>query len=74
MNPFNEQIGGNHYKKYKIQPFTYCHANHLEGAESAVIAYVTRHRDKNGAEDLKKAIHTLILLLEAEYGQNYENS
>lgn len=66
------QIGGNHYTKLAIQPFEYCHKNHLEGAESAVIAYVTRHRDKNKAEDLKKAIHTLELLLEAEYGEKYD--
>lgn len=68
------QIGGNHYSKLAIQPFEYCHKNHLEGAESAVIAYVTRHRDKNKAEDLKKAIHTLQLLLEYEYGEKYDNS
>lgn len=67
------QIGGDHYSKLAIQPFEYCHKNHLEGAESAVISYVTRHRDKNKAEDLKKAIHTLELLLEAEYGERYDN-
>jgi hypothetical protein len=68
------QIGGSHYTKLAIQPFEYCYKNHLEGAESAVIAYVTRHRDKNKAEDLKKAIHTLELLLEAEYGERYDRS
>lgn len=67
------QIGGDHYTKLAIQPFEYCFKNHLEGAESAVIAYVTRHRDKNKAEDLKKAIHTLELLLEYEYGEKYDN-
>jgi len=66
------QIGGNHYSKLAIQPFDYCHKNHLEGAESAVIAYVTRHRDKGKAMDLKKAIHTLELLLDAEYGEKYD--
>jgi len=73
MTASKKQIGGNHYSKLAIQPFEYCHKNHIEGAESAVIAYVTRHRDKNKAEDLKKAIHTLELLLEAEYGEKYDN-
>jgi hypothetical protein len=73
-SPSKKQIGGDHYSKLAIQPFEYCHKNHLEGAESAVIAYVTRHRDKNKAEDLKKAIHTLELLLEAEYGEQYDRS
>ena len=65
----NSQEGGNHYKKYKIQPVEYCHANHLEGIESQVIGYVTRHRDKGGAQDIKKAIHFLELLLEMEYAK-----
>jgi len=32
-----------------------------------VVKYVSRHRNKNGAEDIKKAIHFLNLLLEIEY-------
>jgi len=33
-----------------------------------VINYVTRHKSKNGAQDIKKAIHYLELILELEYG------
>lgn len=67
MSALNEQVGGSHYKKYKIQPIEYAMANHLEPCESYIVKYVTRHRDKNGAEDLLKARHLLDLLLECEY-------
>ena len=63
----DRQEGGDHYKKMAIQPVVFCHANHLEGIESQVIGYVSRHRFKNGAEDVKKAIHLLQILLELEY-------
>lgn len=61
------QEGGDHYKDMAIQPVEFCHANHIEAAEGAAIAYICRHRFKNGADDLRKAIHTLELLLELEY-------
>lgn len=72
--PKQKQIGGDHYTKLKIQPFEYCHANKIQAAEGSIIKYVTRHRDKGGSEDLRKAIHLLELLLEAEYGERYDFS
>ena len=69
MSTANEiQIGGDHYKKLAIQPVEYIHANNLSYLVGNVVKYVTRHKDKNGAEDIKKAIHycELILLLEYE--------
>ena len=62
------QIGGNHYELMAIDPLEFCHANHIEAAEGAIIKYVCRHRFKNGKEDLQKAIHTLERLMELEYG------
>lgn len=61
------QVGGGHYKDLPIQPIEYCQKNELNAIESFVVKYVTRHRNKNGAEDIKKAIHCLELLLEIEY-------
>ena len=61
-----KQEGGNHYKGYSIQPIEYIHANNIPFAEGSVIKYVTRWRDKNGVDDLKKAIHFLELLIELE--------
>lgn len=63
----NKQVSGNHYKDKGIQPIVYIHANNLGFCEGNVIKYVTRHKDKNGAADIKKAIHYLELLLELEY-------
>lgn len=65
------QHGGNHYKGLGIQPVEYIQANNLSYLAGNVIKYVTRHKDKNGAEDIKKAIHycELILLMEYENGK-----
>jgi hypothetical protein len=67
MSALTHQEGGDHYKTMKIQPVEYIHANGLPYIEGAVVKYVSRHRQKNGAEDIKKAIHFLNLLLELEY-------
>jgi len=63
----DKQVSGNHYKDKGIQPIVYIRANNLGFCEGNVIKYVTRHKDKNGAADIKKAIHYLELLLELEY-------
>lgn len=65
-----DQVGGRHYKWLAIQPAEYCQRNRLPYCESSVIRYVTRHREKNGREDIEKAIHCLRLLLEFEYPPN----
>jgi hypothetical protein len=62
------QEGGGHYRGMAIQPVEYITKNGLGFAEGCVIKYVSRHRKKNGAEDLRKAIHFLQLLIEIEYG------
>ncbi len=66
----DKQVGGNHYKGLVIQPAEYCQRNRLPYCEANVVKYVTRHRDKNGREDIEKAIHYLQLLLEIEYPLN----
>ena len=62
------QEGGDHYKKMGIQPVEYIHSNKLNFFEGNVVKYVTRHRTKKGAEDIKKAIHYLQMILELDYG------
>lgn len=61
------QVGGSHYKRLAIQPAEYIHKNGIGFLEGNVIKYVTRHREKNKAEDIRKAIHFLQMLLEWEY-------
>lgn len=67
--PSDIQIGGTHYKDFKIQPALFIHANKIGFLEGNVIKYVCRHSKKHGKEDLLKAIHYINLLLEAEYGE-----
>lgn len=62
----NKQEGGNHYKDMKIQPVEFITANKIPFIEGSVIKYVSRWRNKNGIQDLKKAIHFLELLIELE--------
>lgn len=61
------QHGGDHYKSLAIQPAEYCHRNHFRFCESEAIKYLSRFRAKNGAEDLRKAIHFASMILDMEY-------
>ena len=63
----SKQEGGQHYKDKAIQPIVYIHANGLGFCEGNVVKYITRHKEKNGAEDIRKVIHYCELLLELEY-------
>ncbi|MBH0013665.1 MULTISPECIES: DUF3310 domain-containing protein [Gammaproteobacteria] len=67
-NALDVQVGGTHYKDCAIQPIEYIHANKLGFAEGNVVKYITRHRQKHGADDVRKVIHYCQLLLELEYG------
>ncbi|MAO21022.1 MAG: hypothetical protein CMJ25_09755 [Phycisphaerae bacterium] len=59
-----KQVGGNHYSRYAIQPVDFIIANKMDWCEANAIKYITRWKDKNGVEDIKKAIHYLEILLE----------
>jgi hypothetical protein len=48
MKSFKKQVGGSHYKKYKIQP----------------VKYVLRFKEKGGVSDLEKAKHYIELLID----------
>jgi hypothetical protein len=61
------QVGGDHYKKLKIQPIEYIHANQLPYCEANVIKYISRWRDKGGIKDLEKVKHYVDLLIELEH-------
>lgn len=63
----NMQVGGDHYQT-KIQPVEYIHANGLPFIEGNVVKYVSRHKAKGGADDIKKAISYCKILLKLDYG------
>lgn len=69
MSALDKQVSGNHYKGLKIQPIEYIHANGLDYLQGNVVKYVTRHKSKNGAADIQKAIHYLELILQLQYGE-----
>ena len=69
-----KQVGGNHYSKLKIQPMEYNLANGMNYAQANAIKYITRYKDKNGIEDLKKAIHCIELLIDFEMRSIEERS
>jgi len=63
----DKQEGGSHYKDMAIQPVEFITANNLGFLEGNVVKYICRHHAKNGAEDIKKAIHYCELLLQTKY-------
>ena len=67
MSIWKKQVGGNHYRKYKIQPSEFCTQNKLLYPEGTVIKYVIRHQDKGGKEDLLKAKHFIDMIIERDY-------
>ena len=66
-NAWDKQVGGEHYKQYAIQPAKFALANGLDYAQSNAIKYIVRHKDKNGVQDLDKAIHYIELLKQHHY-------
>lgn len=61
-----------HYKKCSIEPVKYIRANNLDFFEGNIVKYITRHKDKGGAEDIKKVIHYAEMILEDVYGYKNE--
>lgn len=62
------QIGGDHYRQFKIQPIDFIEANGLSFTVGNIIKYCVRYQSKNGVQDLRKARHYLDMLIERETG------
>lgn len=60
----DRQIAGEHYKKLNIQPWDFIWQNDLDFFQGEILAYITRWKDKNGIEDLRKASHVLSKYIE----------
>ena len=67
MSAYKTQVGGSHYKKYKIQPSEFINKNKLLFAEGSAIKYIVRHQDKGGKESLEKAKHFIDMIIERDY-------
>lgn len=59
------QVGGEHYRKFKIQPWDIWQEYGLDAFTGAILKYLLRDKN-NRLEDLKKARHTLDRLIEIE--------
>ena len=65
-----EQVGGDHYRRMKIDVFEFAESNGLTFMEATACKYICRHRFKNGLEDLLKAQHTINRLIDYYYPDN----
>lgn len=58
------QVGGEHYKKYAIQPVEFITKNNLGFLEGSIVKRIARWKDKGGIEDLNKIKHEIDLIIE----------
>ena len=58
-----------YYAKYEIDPWTFIIENQLGMDVGSVVKYVVRHQDKNGVEDLNKAIKCIEMMKEFYYNE-----
>jgi hypothetical protein len=66
-SPLNRQVGGTHYQTKGVQHTTFCQRNRIPWNEACAIKYLSRHRRKNGVQDLEKAIHYMEFAAHEEY-------
>ena len=73
-DPYDTQVGGNHYQTMKIQPAEFINKNKMLFAEGNAIKYICRHINKGGEQDLQKAKHYIDMIIERDYGDDAEKS
>jgi hypothetical protein len=68
MGATDKQIGGSHYRHYKIQPYEFFLANQIPHHKAAIIRRILRydHPTGKGREDLEKIKHEIELIIELE--------
>jgi hypothetical protein len=69
MSANDIQISGTHYKTKAIQPWDYIASNNIGYLAGNAIKYLSRYKEKGGADDVRKALHYCQKLLEVEYGE-----
>lgn len=65
MKATDKQVGGNHYNM-PYQPIKFITENNLNFIQGNIVKYVSRYKNKNGLQDLEKALHC------AELGQELD--
>ena len=56
MKAIESQVGGSHYKDMAFQPIELIAALRCSFIQGCVIKYISRYKNKNGAQDIKKYI------------------
>jgi len=64
-----DNVNPAHYTDMVIAPNVYITENNLEWEVANVVKYISRYKNKNGIEDLRKAKKYLELLCERVYGE-----
>lgn len=64
MKATETQIGGNHYKSMKMQPVELFALTRCTAFQANIWKYITRYKQKNGKQDIEKAMHYAQLALE----------
>ena len=67
MSALDKQVGGGHYKQFKIQPIEFITKNGLGFIEGNIIKYICRHPFKDQVKDVDKVIHYCELLKQLTY-------
>ena len=64
----SRQVGGSHYKQYKIQPYEFFIKNQIPHHKAAIIRRILRydHPTGKGLEDLQKIQHEIDLIIQLE--------
>ena len=57
ITPQERQIGGSHYKNFRIQPYEFISKNNLSFFQGCVVNYVCRYLKNDKIKDLAKIIH-----------------
>ena len=67
MDSLKRQVGGSHYRNFKIQPAEFIIQNGLPWSVGNCIKYLCRYKEKGTpVEDLRKVQHYVEMLLEEE--------
>lgn len=64
----DHQVGGDHYKHFKIQPAEFVEKNNLGFMLGNCVKYCCRYVEKGNPLDLEKAIHYIQMKMELERG------
>jgi hypothetical protein len=74
MGALENQVGGDHYKKLKIQPIEFSVSHGLGPCEMNIVKYASRYKAKNGAQDIEKIGHYIDLHFETLYIEPHDTA